>query len=337
MKESFKNFFLLIFSLGALLLLLEGVLFFTRFDDLLVPSFLTCSLKAYKQGGIPGYHPNQECFQCYHRKYSSPYFDKQVIADERLFDCIRYYIGSHGFRTPPFNKEKKGLRIVAIGDSFTFGEGVKEVDTFPRLIQQETGIETVNIAMQGLNTEYERLVLKKNINLYPDLIILGYVLNDTMPHEETIRIIDDTEGVFNVPWPLSLSRLGSFTYTRILSFLKTKKTLESYRYWFKKGWPESQKELLAIKQLCGHQGSRLLVVLFPILHKTEEHYPFSELHEEVLRFASKNDILVIDLLEVYQEYRTSDLWVHNLDHHPNALAHKIASTEICRWIRDNPL
>jgi len=114
-------------------------------------------------------------------------------------------------------------------------------------------------------------------------------------------------------------------------------SLESYHYWFKKGWYESQKELLAIKQLCDKEGSKLIVLLFPILHKTDGHYPLSELHKEVLRFASENDIQLIDLLEVYQKHRASDLWVHRLDHHPNALAHKIASTEICRWIRDNPL
>jgi hypothetical protein len=295
------------------------------------------SLKAYKQGGVPAYYPNQECFQCFQQNENAAYFDKRLVAEEGQFDCIRYYIGPEGFRTPPFKKEKEALRIVTIGDSFTFGEGVKEEDTFPRLIEKETGIETVNIAMQGLNTTYERLVLTKSMHLHPDLVIVGYVLNDTMPHQETIRLIDDTERVVNVPWPVSLSRLGSFTYTRVSSFLQSKKTLESYHYWFKKGWPESRKELLAIKRLCDRKGSKLLVVLFPILYKIDENYPFSEPHEEILCFASENDISAIDLLEVYQKHRASDLWVHNLDHHPNALAHKIASTEICCWIRENAL
>lgn len=45
------------------------------------------------------------------------------------YECIKYHIGSDGFRTVPFHK-KEGPRIVTVGDSFTFGEGVKEEEGF---------------------------------------------------------------------------------------------------------------------------------------------------------------------------------------------------------------
>ena len=251
MKGYQKNLLLALASIGATLVILEGVFSLLDLPEPPAPSFLTCNLKAYKKENIPSYYPNQKCYQCYHRKDEIPYSDRSITIDDKRFDCIRYHIGPQGFRTPLFKKKQDDeLRIITIGDSFTFGEGAKEKDTFPRLLEEGIGIETVNIAMQGLNTKYERLILEKNIHLRPDFVILGYVLNDTMQHQETIKMVDALEKAARLPRVFCFSRFGSFVYGRVSSFLQSRKVLSDYHDSFKRGWRNSSEQLLAIKDLC---------------------------------------------------------------------------------------
>jgi hypothetical protein len=335
MKNYLKNFLLIVAALTVALVLLEAVFAIVDLPQPPVSYFQTCQLKAYQRGDFLGYYPSQECYQCYFRNDELDYYDKTIEMDGNRFGCIRYRIGTEGYRTPTFKEEHDGPRIVVIGDSFTFGEGVKEKDTFPRLLQESLGIETINLSMQGLNTRYERRNLQENMHLKPDLVIVGYVLNDTMPHQETIRMLgDNIKKTTQVPKVISLSRACSFAYMRISSFFQSRKTLRSYHYWFEKGWPESRKELLAIKYLCNNHGAELLVVLFPILYWVDGRYPFLELHQQIRKFAEESEIGFVDLLDVYKKKKPSDLRVHPVDHHPNAVAHKIASNVIHRWITE---
>jgi len=330
------NFLLFVASLSATLIFLEAVFSFWGLYEPPVPPVVTCYLNRRKEGGILSYYPNQECYQCYHRNDDeAACFDGFTTIDGKRFDCIRYHIGTERFRTPPFSKKKDGLRIVTIGDSFTFGEGVKEKDTFPRLLEESIGIETVNIAMQGLNTRHERLILQENMQLQPDLVIVGYVLNDTMPYEETLAMVHTSLRAARVPRVLRFSRVCAFAYARISSLLQSRKVLTDYHYWFKRGWPDSSEELLAIKDLCDSHKSELLLVLFPILLKLNDRYPFLELHREIGDFARRNEINFLDLLGVYKNRKASSLWVHELDHHPNVLAHKMACMAICQWIKES--
>ncbi len=96
---------------------------------------------------------------------------------------------SQGLREPAFvEREHLGrFRIVVIGDSITFGQGVNDDETYPRrlqnLLRNEYGwklAEVVNVSRRGAGPgeylQYVRLAIE---NLDPDLLILGYYpLND---------------------------------------------------------------------------------------------------------------------------------------------------------------
>ena len=134
------------------------------------------------------HYPNQEGMQCYLQNDQSPYFDRHFVIDGITFDCIQGLIRENGFRKPSFSSKIKGKkRIVVIGDSFTFGEGVKEEDSFPRLIEKDLNIETFNLAMQGMNTRLERIAYEHLDWLQPNPVMLVYTTNYTMPVMETIN------------------------------------------------------------------------------------------------------------------------------------------------------
>jgi lysophospholipase L1-like esterase len=76
-------------------------------------------------------------------------------------------------------------RVLAIGDSATFGEGLAEADAFPAQLEREltarTGAryEVLNAGVQGYNTENELAFLRsRGLALQPEAIVLGFNLND---------------------------------------------------------------------------------------------------------------------------------------------------------------
>lgn len=96
---------------------------------------------------------------------------------------------SQGFRgREPLARTAGVLRVAGIGDSVAFGWGVGEEETYLRRLEasleSEAGgeVEVLNFAVPGYNTVQEAIVFRERIlPLSPDLIVLGYVLNDAEP------------------------------------------------------------------------------------------------------------------------------------------------------------
>ena len=79
------------------------------------------------------------------------------------------------------------LRIIALGDSMTFGVGVPEPRTFPRvteaLLNESTGrspaVEVLNFGIPGYNTLQEMTEFKElGVPLRPDIVVVGFLYND---------------------------------------------------------------------------------------------------------------------------------------------------------------
>ena len=190
-------------------------------------------------------------------------------------DCINYKIRSHGFRTPLFDQNKGDtFRAVILGDSFTFGEGVKEEDTFPRLLQKNLDIEVINLGMQDLNTTDERVILENYLALSQDLVILGYNINDSMPHRETIATFNELENTYSVSKWLKFSKLFEFLYNRVQTYQHSQKEIKRYTSWFDKGWHGSSQELLTIKKLCEKNNVQFLLAQFPLFADFNDDHPF---------------------------------------------------------------
>lgn len=89
-----------------------------------------------------------------------------------------------GFRDKPIGKKEKGTyRIIAVGDSFTFGHGIRDVnDTYPKQLESylqtlipHKSIEVINAGEKGYSPDQEyTLIRKKIVDLDPDLIIWNF-------------------------------------------------------------------------------------------------------------------------------------------------------------------
>jgi hypothetical protein len=76
-------------------------------------------------------------------------------------------------------------RVVALGDSFAWGVGVELEDDYPQRLERglnrlrREAWEVVNLALPGMNTrDHLALLEKEGFGYGPDVVLLGYVLND---------------------------------------------------------------------------------------------------------------------------------------------------------------
>lgn len=113
---------------------------------------------------------------------------------------------SLGYRNKEFTLEKKDgtKRILVLGDSMTFGVGVKDDETYPYLLEQllkqksQTNIEVINAGFtDGFSPDSYYVHLKKRgLLLKPDLVVLGFfVWNDISDLSETVWKKIDSEGL----------------------------------------------------------------------------------------------------------------------------------------------
>lgn len=86
-----------------------------------------------------------------------------------------------GFRDDDFEREKKGKRIMFIGDSFVSNISVKDDDVFTEVMEANVpGLDAMNFGVNGYGQVQEMLLLGQWVDqVKPDLVVLTvYVRND---------------------------------------------------------------------------------------------------------------------------------------------------------------
>ncbi|MGD0901198.1 MAG: SGNH/GDSL hydrolase family protein [Thermoguttaceae bacterium] len=271
-------------------------------------------------------------------------------------NIVAHQTNSSGFRGPEFSpgKPRRTARLVFLGDSFTFGEGVHFHDTFAqataeilaaRFAGRNVVFESCNLAVGGYNTVDELFIFKKiGLRLHPDAVILCYVLNDAEPslfevdplrgplrrgrEAEIAEGLDDPAPPDTLLYRLRTARLA---WCAINNRARSRQTEAYYRALYRpdaKAWQEAQSALRELASVCEHEKVPLVVMLFPILHRLDAGHPFQDLYGAVMTAMEGRPALVLNLFPAFQGRSASDLWVHPTDQHPNEAAHRIAAEQL---------
>jgi lysophospholipase L1-like esterase len=116
-----------------------------------------------------------------------------TIANEVEFDTP-VSTNSLGLRGPEVGP-KRGLRILALGDSFTFGVGAGQKETWPARLAEILGAEVLNAGAPGFGVPdavawYERY----GAELDPDVVVLAVFLandlQDASPDQPKVAVVD---------------------------------------------------------------------------------------------------------------------------------------------------
>jgi lysophospholipase L1-like esterase len=97
-------------------------------------------------------------------------------------------INSDGFRDAEYPKTKAPgvLRIVSLGDSWTFGAGVTHDETYPErmrvLLSQEfpqTNFQVFNLGVVGFSSFQGLEMLRRTLHFEPDVVMIAFGMNDS--------------------------------------------------------------------------------------------------------------------------------------------------------------
>lgn len=270
------------------------------------------------------------------RRYS---FEK--MADPRLVNRhqpLRQYvlqgaevqINDLGLRDNPVQtKAESEKRILAIGDSITFGWGTTQELTFAARLERvlteklKKPIRVINAGVGGYNTLQEATYLEnEGLALNPDLVMLTYVTNDT----EIIAGPYDPKSELSMTGkpPLTVLKLlawESWVY-RLVSHLwrsaNAPRTVDAYETLKKfEGWKVSMNSLRRIVTLCQTRQIPLVVYFYHLQSNSYDEALMQDVRESVRPFA------VEDTAPWFASYPIRSLVVSKVDSHPNAKGHEI--------------
>jgi hypothetical protein len=229
--------------------------------------------------------------------------------------------------------DRGDCQILGLGDSFTWGRGVKYEDIYltglQRLINREgLDIKIRNCAVVGydLGKILDTYRLESSKERYP-IVIYGFVLNDFgLPVKIYGNALIDLN---NEGYAFDPLRKASSIYNFICHLIDKKRlhdvTIEAYLKSFRgRNAKNKFNQLREFNRDIEAKNGKLVIVLFPILYDFER-YPFREIHEKISIFCREEGIFLIDLLPAFSKYRAEDLWVNPTDHHPNEIANRVAS------------
>jgi hypothetical protein len=280
-------------------------------------------------------------------------------------------ISSQGFRDAEHKVEKQrdSIRILGLGDSFTFGWGVSVEETFLKrlesLLHQATGkdIETINRGVPGWGLTQHYLYLKTAGTQYtPDVTILAYFVDDLLDLQESLPpSLQKQDRPKFQGQPLHHSRLFNFLRSLardVREKNRNKRITHLYdldarraelskktRFLVSNTQPEEIAQsvktvddiLSRIKHICVSNGSELVLLYIPDvaqLHHHENQY----INQVLAGLTHKLGILFVDMTPIFEQasaLNTYYLWPKDL--HTNAQGHfeiaKALTDLICRFTK----
>jgi lysophospholipase L1-like esterase len=301
-----------------------------------------------------------------HRFTANPLMGYELVPGSVAFEDNAWYrINQDGIRDRDYSriKPKGTYRIAAVGDSCTFGLGLELENTWPKQLERELRttnphVEVINFGVMGYNTPQEaERIQEKVLGYAPDLIIIGYSLNDIGVLSRQRTVLSTYKGYnsfLTTGSGFADNLLPHFkTYLLIKNRLFLKKTNADTRPQYSKdglkflqkvynryffdayreteNWNILNAAFAKIRAITRPQ----IPVLFVIHTELQEmdHYLFTEIHEIVRKICLDYGFPVFDPLTEMLAYKARDLRISATNTHPNALGNKIFVQAIARYLR----
>jgi len=257
---------------------------------------------------------------------------------------VTYRLNGHGFRGPdPAIPKPPGTRRVALlGDSFTFGAGVRFEETLGAQLQERLAgdgagdVEVLNLAVGGWGTRDQIAYLEqRGMRFEPDVVVVVYVLNDA-DYVADLDLWDRFRARYesrSFRQSYLLSWIHAVLHRRALARAYIESLVARARE-KQEHWDRSFRMLRLGRAVAEAGGARFAVAIYPFLYLLDERYPFAPLHERVREACDRSGIPVLDLFPAFAGRDYAELWVHPSDQHPNGEAHGIAARALAGFLRE---
>lgn len=288
--------------------------------------------------------------------YQEPWHTK-LEKRQKHWERFPYKKNKYNLRDDEFliPKPSDNIRILILGDSFTFGSGVQNnKDIFPQILETKLNeenpfddikkIEVLNGGIPGsLPNKWVRLYKNLVVDFDPDIVLIVFFLRDGTS-EKSIP------GFFNrITMEMTLRNQNSWLYQNFFSYRILRDLLDrsiissEYTKKLKNGyfgnekqtriWKRTQRNLLSIKSLAQKNSAVVGFVIFPILVELNENYFFRDICNLLEEFSLSNGFPLHNLLPSFLGYYGPDLWVSPYNQHPNEKGHHIAAESMLPFIK----
>ncbi|MBI5503775.1 MAG: hypothetical protein HY899_03165 [Deltaproteobacteria bacterium] len=281
---------------------------------------------------------------------ASPGVDTLLFGHETHFNSL----GVRD-REPELPKPRGRFRIMLLGDSMVFGQGVAERDTVGEVLRTRLAgprVDVVSAGIPGWNTLSEEQFLDKTAKLIePDLVVLLYVENDNEPNDPFVRARQDPHGLGDALYRALLVRSRTFewaayVYRSRIAGADPAVGQQAARWGdlvaaqgpsfapHDPGWIASSGALTRMAQALAQRRARLVVFLFDL----GTIAPTAQIHARLAEFERSSGVAVFETRSFFGGRVPAALMNAPLvDPHPNAIGHQLLGEGIARTLQERGL
>jgi hypothetical protein len=240
-------------------------------------------------------------------------------------------------------------RLLVLGDSFVFAQGVADESTFVRHLQRAFAarigppVEVISTGQVGFNTANERACLDTlGLRLRPDVVLLSYVINDPEEHYLTYpKLLPGSLG--------NVLEWSAFYYLcRAIAFRVQVATGQQPTYvnylhaLYDTSLPEWSRHVDALRGIvtdAGAAGAPVVVMVWPFAERGHRFTPYVYERERGMAVAAAREAgaEVLDLYPVFAQGAYEDFAVSLVDSHPNARAQRVTAAAIMAFLESQGL
>ena len=252
----------------------------------------------------------------------------------------RVKINSKGHIGPEIDyaKPENTFRVLFLGDSVTFGFGIKDYsDTYVAQFESLLGnttpdlkVETVNAGVGGYSPwQYYTALSKEGIKYAPDAVVVSFVLNDVTEKMGLTRFGGSGSSFqlmisINSRLQAFLSKSALFRFSKVMwGMMKYGKNMRAgaqekevldVRYMVKHpqdskvelAWNITLESLSKIYKYCDSRGIDVFLVVFPFTFQLADPGGLNGPQEIVTRHASEHGVPTLDLLPILAQKMADD-------------------------------
>ena len=291
-------------------------------------------------------------------------FERHKPNFEGRWDGTWYKTNSLGLRGEEVAEPAENqLRIVCLGDSCTFGKGVKESESWPRqlehfLQEMAQGAWDPVVANLGVNgyhgASYELILEEVGQALEPDIILVGFNLND-FPNAISMvdnKVLRERTSRRIIPQNVrdAFGRFSLYRWARQTFYHLRRKQDWANAETFAAGvaagaaddpvWERQRQVLRGIHNKSKECGAQMAMFLFPyesqIFLTTYDRTPIERLHG----LCSEIGIPFLDLAEPFREKAKASegemqLFLRGDRYHPTGTGYQVVAQEVVERIKEN--
>lgn len=271
--------------------------------------------------------------------------DREVLAE----------VNAQGFRGRVVSEKKPEgvLRIAAVGDSHTFGTGVRDDEPWPaaleRALAARPGLprcEVMNCGVSGFDTEEVMAWLESRVLPYePDLVLYALFPNDTGLRGLQERPEESEQGFWmklctpgrggTIGWLRGHSVLADVVASGLYQRLLLRQWSTSQKRLFSEdfeGWVRARAAILRGRDAARARGARFAVILFPFVLRVDDRMLSEDANRALAPFCEREGIPYFDAEPLFYGVDMDRLRANARDLHAGAEAHRMVGEGVARWL-----